>query len=147
VREGYVSANAAVRLYGVTLKADGSVDIAATDILRQRIREARFAVTAVVASESDVFEAGAYSRRRICRLNPTEATAGRFHEGDVVEFDARLAAPLRAWVRIDPKVARGTVPLGERALAILKIRAGERVELRSVTTSVRPRVELMEAAE
>jgi len=147
VHEGYVSANAAVRLYGVTLKADGSVDIAATDILRQRIREARFAVTAVVASESDVFEAGAYSRRRICRLNPTEATAGRFHEGDVVEFDARLAAPLRAWVRIDPKVARGTVPLGERALAILKIRAGERVELRSVTTSVRPRVELMEAAE
>jgi hypothetical protein len=50
-------------------------------------------------------------------------------------------------VRIDPKVARGTVPHGERALAILKIRAGERVELRSVTTSVRPRVELMEAAE
>jgi N-methylhydantoinase B len=115
--------------------------------LRQRIREARFAVTAVMATENDVFEAGAYSRRRICRLNPAEATAGRFHEGDVVEFDARLAAPLRAWVRIDPKVARGTVPLGERALAILKIRAGERVELRSVTTSVRPRVELMEAAE
>jgi hypothetical protein len=50
-------------------------------------------------------------------------------------------------VRIDPKVARGSVPLGVGALAILKIRAGERVVLRYVTTSVRPRVELMEAAE
>ena len=147
VHEGYVSANAAVRLYGVVLKADGLIDTAATEILRQQSREARFEVTAVVATENEVFEAGAYSRRRICRLNPAEATVGRFHEDDLVEFDARLVAPLRAWVRIDSKVARGTVPLGERALAILKIKAGERVELRSVTTSVRPRVELMEAAE
>ena len=147
VREGYVSSNAAVRLYGVALRTDGSVDTAATESLRQRIRDARFTLTAVAADTNDVFEPGPYSRRRVCRLNPAEAAAGRFQEGDVVEFDARLAAPLRAWVRIDPSVARGTVPLDERARAILKIAAGDKVELRSVTTSVRPRVELMEAAE
>jgi N-methylhydantoinase B len=147
VHEGYVSSNAAVRLYGVILKADGTIDAAATAALRQRIRDARFALTATAANESDVFESGAYSRRRICRLNPADAATGRFHEEEVVEFDTRLAAPLRAWVRIDPKVARGTVPLGERGIAILKTSAGARVELRSVATSVRPTVELMEAAE
>ena len=147
LREGYVSSNAAIRLYGVALKANGTVDTPATAALRQRIREARFALTAAAADENDVFESGAVSRRRICRLNPADAAAGRFHEDDLVEFDARLAAPLRAWVRIDSNVPRGTVPLGERALAILKIGAGERVELRAVMSSVRPKVELMEAAE
>jgi N-methylhydantoinase B len=147
VREGYVSANAAVRLYGVVLRADGSVDADATTRLRQRIRDARFTLAAVAAAESDVFEAGAVSRRRICRLNPADAAAGRFQEDELVEFDARLAAPLRAWVRIDRTIGRGTVPLGERALTILKIKAAEPVELRSVASSVRPKVELMEAAE
>jgi hypothetical protein len=50
-------------------------------------------------------------------------------------------------VRIDPKAARGTAPLDPRGLGILKIKAGDRVELRAVATSVRPKVELMEAAE
>jgi N-methylhydantoinase B len=129
------------------MKGNGTVDAAATTALRQRIADARFALIAAAADEDEVFEPGAYSRRRICRLNPADAAAGRFHDGDVVEFDTRLAAPLRAWVRIDPAVARGTVPLGARGLVILKITAGGKVELRAVATSVRPKVELMEAAE
>jgi N-methylhydantoinase B len=147
VREGYVSLNAAIRLYGVVLKADGTVDADATAGLRQRSRDARFTLTGLLAAENDVFQAGAVSRRRICRLNPADAARGRFQEDELVEFDGRLAAPLRAWVRIDPKISRGTVPLGERALRILKLNAGEQIELRSVASSVRPKVELMEAAE
>src|SRR4051794_5381681 len=147
VLEGYVSPNAALRLYGVVLRADGAVDAHATTALRQRIRDARFTLTALAASENDVFEAGAVSRRRICRLNPADAARGRFQEDELVEFDAGLAAPLRAWVRIDREIGRGTVPLGERALTILKVKAAEQVELRSVASSVRPQVELMEAAE
>jgi len=147
VREGYVSLNAAVRLYGVVLKADGTVDADATTGLRHRSRDARFTLTSLAAAENDVFQAGAVSRRRICRLNPADAARGRFQEDELVEFDGRLAAPLRAWVRIDPKISRGTVPLGERALTILKVKAGEQIELRSVASSVRPKVELMEAAE
>ncbi|MGE0751754.1 MAG: hydantoinase B/oxoprolinase family protein [Variibacter sp.] len=145
VREGYVSSNAASKLYGVALKTDGTVDGPATERLRARLRDARFTLKAVLGD--DVFEAGAVSKRRVCRLNPADAAAGRFHDGDVVEFDARRAAPLRAWLRIDAKVAPGTVMLDERGLAILKAKAGERVELRRVATSVRPKVELMEAAE
>ena len=72
---------------------------------------------------------------------------GRFHEDDVVEFDTRRAAPLRAWLRIDAKVPPGSVVLDERGLTILKANAGDRVELRRVATSVRPKVELVEAAE
>jgi N-methylhydantoinase B len=134
-------------LYGVVLKADGTVDGNATTGLRQRIRDARFKLTALAAVESDVFEAGAVSRRRICRLNPADAAAARLDEDELVEFDARLAAPLRAWVRIDGTIRRGTVPLGERALTILKVEPGAKIELRSVASSVRPKVELMEAAE
>src|SRR5581483_775188 len=147
VHEGYVSAAAATRLYGVVLKQKGAVDAAATAALRQQIRAARFKLTAATVAESEVFEPGAYSRRRVCRLNPADAAAGRLHEDDVVELDARLAAPLRAWLRIDATVARGSVPLDPRALAILKIKSGEPVELRAVTTAVRPKIELMEAAE
>src|SRR4051812_5990139 len=104
VREGYVSLNAAVRLYGVVLKADGTVDADATTGLRHRSRDARFTLTSLAAAENDVFQAGAVSRRRICRLNPADAARGRFQEDELVEFDGRLAAPLRAWVRIDPKI-------------------------------------------
>jgi N-methylhydantoinase B len=81
------------------------------------------------------------------REAPADAATGRFHEDDVVEFDAGHAAPLRAWLRIDPKVKRGAALLDERGLAILKIKAGDRLELRRVATSVRPKVEMLEAAE
>jgi N-methylhydantoinase B len=145
VREGYVSSNAAGKLYGVVLKADGTADLAATEALRQRLRDARFYLTATL--DGDVFEPGAVSKRRICRLNPADAVAGRFHEDDVVEFDAGHAAPLRAWLRIDAKAKRGAALLDEHALVILKIKAGDRVELRRVATSVRPKIELLEAAE
>ncbi len=145
VREGYVSPNAAGKLYGVVLKADGTADIAATEALRRRLRDARFYLTATL--DDDVFQPGPVSRRRICRLNPADAAAGRFHEDDVVEFDAGHAAPLRAWLRIDAKAKRGAALLDARGLAILKIKAGDRVELRRVATSVRPKIELLEAAE
>ncbi|MBN8958744.1 MAG: hydantoinase B/oxoprolinase family protein [Rhizobiales bacterium] len=145
VREGYVSSNAAGKLYGVVLKADGTADLAATEALRQRLRDARFYLTATL--DGDVFQPGAVSKRRICRLNPADAAAGRFHEDDVVEFDAGHAAPLRAWLRIDAKAKRGAALLDEHALVILKIKAGDRVELRRVATSVRPKIELLEAAE
>ena len=78
VHEGYVSSNAATRLYGVVLMSDGAVDAAATATLRDRIHRARFTLTATMANERDVFEAGAYSRRRIGRLNSADAAAARF---------------------------------------------------------------------
>lgn len=145
VREGYVSDEAMHQLYGVVLDRRGHVDPAATARLRTRLREARFHLTAVL--ERDSFEAGPVSRRRVMRLHPADARAAAIAADEVVEIDAGHAASLRGWARIDPGVARGNLPIDARGLAILKIGAGDRVELRRVLTAIRPRVVLAEAAE
>ena len=107
VREGYVSAKAAREQYGLVLDMAGRVDAAATAALRKRLRAARIAL--VTRLDADVFEKGAVSRRRICRLNPADASAAGVGEDDVVELDSRRAAPLRAWTRLDAGVSPGTV--------------------------------------
>jgi N-methylhydantoinase B len=129
VREGYVSAEAARLLYGVLVGAGGRVDLAATQDLRERLR-ARFRLTAVL--DGDVFEAGPVSRRRVCRLNPSDARAAGIGEDWVVELDLARAAPLRAWTRLDPSVAQGTLPIDDRGLSILKAAAGELLHLRAI---------------
>jgi N-methylhydantoinase B len=145
LREGYISPKAARELYGLVLDGAGRVDKPATAALRERLRAARFGLTAV--TDGNVFESGAVSRRRICRLNPADAATGGIGEDDVVELDTRRAAPLRAWARLDAGVKRGTLPIDARGLSILKAAEGERVELRRVAASVRPRAGFAEAAE
>ena len=145
VREGYVSAKAARELYGLELDKAGRVDAAATADLRKRLRAGRFMLVTVL--DADAFEAGAVSRRRICRLNPADAAVAGIGEDDVVEMDTARAAPLRAWMRLDARVQPGTLPIDQRGLSILKAAAGERVELRRIAASVRPRVGFAEAAE
>jgi N-methylhydantoinase B len=140
-----VSAKAAREQYGLVLDMAGRVDAAATAALRKRLRAARIAL--VTRLDADVFEMGAVSRRRICRLNPADASAAGIGEDDVVELDTRRAAPLRAWMRLDAGVSPGTVPIDRRGLSILKAAEGERVELRRVAASVRPRAGFAEAAE
>jgi N-methylhydantoinase B len=145
VREGYVSPHAARELYGLVLDEAGRVDEAATAGLRKRLRGARIGLVALL--DADVFEKGAVSRRRICRLNPADASAAGIGEDDVVELDTRRAAPLRAWMRLDAGVTPGTVPIDRRGLSILKAAVGERLELRRVAASLRPRAGFAEAAE
>jgi N-methylhydantoinase B len=145
VREGYVSAKAARELYGLELDKTGRVDAAATADARKRLRAGRFMLVTVL--DTDAFEAGAVSRRRICRLNPADAAVAGIGEDDVVEMDTARAAPLRAWMRLDARVQPGTLPIDQRGLSILKAAAGERVELRRIAASVRPRVGFAEAAE
>jgi len=130
VREGYVSAAAARESYGVGLDAVASVNPTSTARLRQRLRAGRFRLLAVL--DPDVFEAGAVSRRRVCRLNPADARAAGVGEDAVVELDLGRAAPLRAWARLDASVKRGTVPIDGRGLSILRAAAGERVGLRRI---------------
>ena len=107
VREGYVSAKAARELYGLVLDTAGCVDGAATADLRKRLRAARVGLVTVL--DANVFEKGAVSRRRICRLNPADASVAGIGEDDVVELDSRRAAPLRAWARLDAE-RRGREP-------------------------------------
>jgi N-methylhydantoinase B len=145
VEEGYVSEQAARQLYGVVLRPDGSVDATASERARRRLRESRFHITTVPAA--DLFEAGAVSRRRVIKLNPQDAAAFGAVADELIEMDAGLAASLRGWVRIDASVPKGALPIDERACAIMKIKVGDKVELRRILSSVRPRVLLAEAAE
>jgi N-methylhydantoinase B len=145
VEEGYVSEQAARQLYGVVLRPDGSVDATASERARRRLRELRFHITTV--SAADLFESGAVSRRRVIKLNPQDAAAFGAVADELIEMDAGVAASLRGWVRIDASVPKGALPIDERACAIMKIKVGDKVELRRILSSVRPRVLFAEAAE
>ena len=109
VREGYVSVEAAYHLYGVVLDRTGAVDGVATAAQRKRIVATRHRFASVPAE--DCYEPGRVSKRRVCRLHPEDAAKAGLEADDIVELDTRRAASLRAWVRIDPAVKPGTVPL------------------------------------
>jgi N-methylhydantoinase B len=145
VEEGYVSRQAAHDLYGVSFDAKGAVDPVASEALRRRLRGARFALAAVLVEDS--YESGAVSKRRICRLHPKDAAAADLRADDLVEVDARHAAPLRAWLRIDPSVKPGSLPIDQLGLTILKASPGERLEMRRIATIVSPQMRFAEAAE
>jgi N-methylhydantoinase B len=134
VREGFISPASAHDLYGLVTDQRGGIDAQATCRLRQRLRAQRLRLRAHL--DANVFEQGAISRRRICRLHPTDAA--RFAHGALVELDAGRAAPLRCWVRCDANVQPGTIPIDERGLAILRAMAGEDVELRQVSVAGDP---------
>ncbi|MFZ0850236.1 MAG: hydantoinase B/oxoprolinase family protein [Hyphomicrobiaceae bacterium] len=137
LREGYISAAQAHQLYGLVLDKADAVDKAATAAWRERLRAGRTHLS--VRLEANVFEKGAISQRRIYRLNPADARAAGIGEDDVVELDSSRAAPLRAWARLDAGVRAGTVGMDARGLTILKAAEGERLQLRAVAASVRPR--------
>jgi N-methylhydantoinase B len=134
VAEGYVSPKAALEIHGVVIDRAGSIDAAATSALRQRLRARRLRLVARL--DANVFESGAISRRRICRVNP--ADAGDIGEDDLIELDTGRAAPLRGWVRLDATVEPGTVPIDRRGLSILMAQDGEPVQLRRVAAVMRP---------
>jgi N-methylhydantoinase B len=128
VREGYVSPEAAADVYGVLLQSSGELDSAATLCRRKQLRASRRTLNAVL--DNQVFEPGAVSQRRICRLNAVDAKALGGTEDAIVEVDSGNAAPLRAWLRVDASVPTGTVPMDARALAILKIKPQDAIQVR-----------------
>jgi len=128
VREEYVSPEAAADMYGVLLQSSGELDSAATLRRRKHLRASRRTLSAVL--DDKIFEPGAVSQRRICRLNPVDAKAFGGTEDAIVELDAGNAAPLRAWLRVDASVPAGTVPMDARGLAILQIKPQDAVQVR-----------------
>ncbi len=132
VRLGLVSPEAALQFYGVVLRGDGEADTDATAARRAAIRAGRMPLLAQPAERAAVFEAGDVSQRRICRLHPEDAAARGLAADTLVELDTGRAAALRGWVRYDPAVPRGALPIDPIGLAILKTGAGEPVELRAV---------------
>jgi len=113
VREGYIDAARARARYGLV-----AGDAAATRKLRAEIDAARVRLSPI-AVNSPLFEDGRVSRRRVCPLNPADARRLGAAENDLVELVGPHGPALRAWARLDPKVAAGSVPLDARARAIL----------------------------
>jgi N-methylhydantoinase B len=129
VREGYISRERARECYGVVIRDDLTVDDTLTATLQHRLRHARVSLE-VVAVERSLYEAGAVSRRRICPLNPTDAATAGFGRGQIVELVAPRAAPLRAWVVPERKIASGRVPLDSIARRALGVEGGDRLWIR-----------------
>jgi N-methylhydantoinase B len=132
VRLGLVSPAAAGELCGVVLGPDGAADGAATAARREAMRAARRPLAARAAAAEEVFEPGEVSRRRICRLHPEDVASRGLAEGMLVEMDTGRAAALRGWVRADPDVPPGALPLDPIGLSILKAAPGDAVEIREV---------------
>jgi N-methylhydantoinase B len=128
VREGYVSLKTAADIYGVLVKSSGDADLTRTIARRNEVRASRRMLLTV--PDAHVFEPGAVSKRRICRLNPADAKRLGLAQDSIVELDAYRAAPLRAWIRHDETVTAGTVPFDAQGLAILKVAAGDPIEVR-----------------
>lgn len=135
VDQRLVSPAAARALYGVVIGHDGKADLQGTDKLREAIRKNILSLRAV--SSEYCYEVGSVSRRRICRLHPDDAAQAGLQEDSIAELDSRRGAPLRAWVRLDPSVERGTLPSDDHGLTILGLSQGDEIELRRVDSSVR----------
>jgi N-methylhydantoinase B len=124
VRLAYLSTDQARQRYGVVLDGQGSVEHAASEALRARMRQRRHPLTIREAGE-DRF----HGTRRVVPLSHAAADAFGLRDGELVELDAPgAAAPLRGWVRIGDESS--SARLGPLARAILGLEPGEQVRLR-----------------
>jgi N-methylhydantoinase B len=136
VREQMVSRAAAERVYGVVLDAEGEPQAGRTEETRKHLRHSRPTIAASVLNSGSCYEHGAFSRRRICRVNPVDAARLKVGHDDLVEIDSGAAAPLRGWVRIDPSVTPGSLPLDPMAFEVLKVRPTQPLVFRKLADAL-----------
>lgn len=127
-RLGYISQESLRYNYGVVLDEKLRVETEATADLRNALRTGRLTVTTV--AEDDSYRKTAVSRHRICRLGIADAERIHAMDGELVELDSGTAAPLRAWLTVDPDWRTGTVPLDQAGCRMLKITTGETIVIR-----------------
>lgn len=137
VAEQMVSVEAAEQVYGVCLNSDGTVSGPRTERQRQHLRQLRKTIQCVSDEGIGSYESGAVSRRRVFRLNPSDAEVFGVKHDDLVELDGCLAAPLRGWVRIDNEVKTNTIPVDDHGLRILKVVAGTDLYLRKLSSALK----------
>ncbi|MGE0750303.1 MAG: hydantoinase B/oxoprolinase family protein [Variibacter sp.] len=126
----YVSIERARERYGVCFKDDGTVDLKATAAQRKKIAAERVFL-AVEADESDPFE-GWKGRHRVVRLSEALAARLKIANADLIELKGKNPAPLRAWVRVDPKRKGEQISLDDFGRRVLGVNDGERVLFRKL---------------
>jgi len=129
VHLGYLSAEDALKRYGVAFATSGVVDASATSDARARLRKARLEL-AINSADDDTYD-GARRRMEVPR-----AIADRLglSDGDLMELTtATSGSALRGWVRI----AEGgeKLSLGPTGRAVLGVKAGDTVEVRAARSA------------
>ena len=118
-------------VYGVVVSDDTELpDEAATEVLRDKLRDSRVQLTAV--PQGDSYRSGAVSRHRICRLHPSDAESIGGQAESLVELVSGHGAPLRAWLIIDPELEPGSCPIDAHGLAMLGLSVGNHLEVRLI---------------
>ncbi|MBU2531203.1 MAG: hypothetical protein KKB37_00575, partial [Alphaproteobacteria bacterium] len=87
-------------------------------------------LTVATIHEHDSYRKTPVSKHRICRLNPLDAEKIKARDGDLVELDFGAAAPLRAWLVVDPEIGVGAAPLDTAGHTMLRINTGDRITIR-----------------
>jgi N-methylhydantoinase B len=131
VLAGIVSRERARAGYGVVLGVDDTVDAAASDALRNDMRQARFHLVVVADDDLDSY-VGAKGRRRVLGLAAADMAALGAKDGDLVEILGRHPAPLRAWLWTD-SIAAGSVRIDEFGRRVLGVSHGDSISLRALT--------------
>lgn len=129
LREGYISPERCLDRYGVVVRDDLTVDVAATEARRGEIASRRLRL-AVTPTEDSLYLRGTVSMRRTCRLNPGDAERAGLADGTLVELVGARGAPLRAWVVLDPGVNAGSAPLDALGARVLGVDVGDSLHVR-----------------
>ena len=126
LEDGYISLEGAKKDYGVVFCGQ-ELDEDASLKLRNERKQERLTLLAISA-ESDHFDSVG---RRLVSLNPETAEKLKVKTGDIVEYVPEQGITLRGWVQVDANVCNDQTPLGERGLAILGLREGDVIWLRT----------------
>lgn len=130
VKEGYVTAKAALQDYGVVIGKDGAVDRAASEKLRAKQTGER---QILMVAAADTMEASEYDLgRRWIQLHPGTAKRAALSAGGMLEIVTQSGAPLRAWIKLSAEVPLGAVWIGAEGMNILGLAAGDKVEIRGL---------------
>lgn len=129
-RLGYISQTSLRNDYGVVFDENLRVEPEATADLRNALRARR--LTVITVAEEDSYRRTSVSRHRICRLRLADAERINAVDGELVELDSGTAAPLRAWLVVDPEWREGTVPLDQAGCRMLQIAPGDTIVIRRV---------------
>jgi N-methylhydantoinase B len=124
--EGLITKEKAGTQYGVIFKGN-KVDFEKTNRERDRKYRDRFHFK-VLFRDGEEYQ----GTKRLCFLSPGVMKNLGLKQGDLVELVNPKAAPLRAWASGVEVEDEGAVYLGESGLEILRVREGDRIEVRQV---------------
>jgi N-methylhydantoinase B len=133
VKNDIVSVDIARRVYGVCFDDDGNVLEDATMARRREISAARPSLTTVQCTK-DPYVASGPSKRRTIRLHPDDIERASLEVGQKIELYDQIGPPLRGWLVADLEVEPRTVPVDERATALLGLTVNQSIMVRPLYT-------------